>query len=155
MNLLYFLSMQINSGVYAVILNEKKEVLLIHRPDHDIWEIPGGRWEDHETPWEAVVREVEEETGLKVEVEKITSLGSRPSRQDLVFTFLCRIVDGTMHPTAEADQIRYFPFEAFPSNIAPSKVARVKDALAKMDACFLRDIDKAQTTEAYMAEKGL
>ena len=147
--------MQINSGVYAAIFNEKNEVLLIHRTDHDIWEIPGGRWEDHETPWDAIVREVVEETGLEIAVEKLVSVGSRPSRQDLVFTFQCKVTGGTLHPTAEADQLEFFAVENLPSNIAPSKVERINDAAQFSDRCFLRNIDAAVKTEDYIAENKL
>ena len=147
--------MNINSGVFGVILNDKNEVLLIHRTDHDIWEIPGGGWEDGETPWDATIREVKEETTLDVVVEKLVSLGSRPSNQDLVFTFLCKVVGGEIHPTSEADQIGYFSLENMPTNLAPSKLARIKDALAFQDQCFLRNIDNATKTEKYIVDNKL
>ena len=147
--------MNINSGVYAVILNENKEVLMIHRTDHDLWEIPGGKWEENETPWQAAIREVEEETGLKVEVKKLVSLGSRPERQDLVFTFLCEIIGGEMKYTREADNIQYFSFENIPPNTAPSKLERIKDALENKDKCFLRDISQSIKTEDFVEENKL
>lgn len=147
--------MKINSGVFGVILNDKNEVLLIHRTDHDIWEIPGGRWEDGETPWGAIVREVKEETTLDVVVEKLVSLGSRPSNQDLVFTFLCKIVGGEIHPTPEADRIEYFSLENIPTNTAPSKLIRIKDSLEFQDKCFLRNIDNATKTEKYIEDNRL
>lgn len=31
-----------NIGVFGIILNEKKEILLCHRTDRDIWNLPGG-----------------------------------------------------------------------------------------------------------------
>ncbi|MFA7244772.1 MAG: NUDIX hydrolase [Candidatus Magasanikbacteria bacterium] len=147
--------MNINSGVYAVILNENKEVLMIHRTDHDLWEIPGGKWEEDETPWQAAIREVEEETGLQVEVEKIVSLGSRPERQDLVFTFLCKIIGGEIKHTREADDIQYFSLENIPPNTAPSKLERIKDVLAMQEQCFLRDISQSVKTEDFVEENKL
>ena len=142
--------MNINSGVYAVILNEQQEVLMIHRTDHDLWEIPGGSWEENETPWQAAIREVAEETGLQVEVEKLVSIGSRPERQDLVFTFICKIVGGEMKKTREADDIQYFALANIPANTPPSKLDRIKDALAIQDECFLRDISKSVKTEDFV-----
>ena len=147
--------MNINGGVYGVILNEKNEILLIHRTDHDIWEIPGGKWEDGETPWDATIREVKEETGLIVEVVRIVSIGSRPSNQDLVFTFQCKVIGGSMTQTPEADRIEYFSFENFPSNIAPPKVARIKDALLFKNECLFRNIDSSIKTEDYIAKNHL
>lgn len=147
--------MNINSGVYGVILNEKNEILLIHRTDHDIWEIPGGKWEDGETPWDAIIREIKEETGLDVEVIKIVSIDSRPSNQDLVFTFQCKVIGGEIARTSEANKIEYCSIENFPSNIAPPKVARIKDALLFEDKCLLRNIDKSVKTEDYIAKNNL
>lgn len=147
--------MNINSGVYGVILNNKNEVLLIHRTDHDIWEIPGGGWEENETPWDAVVREVKEETGLDAEVEKLVSIGSRPEGKDLVFTFQCKIIGGEIQKTPEADQIGYFSLENFPSNIAPPKLERIKDVLSGSESCFLRNINNSVKTADYIAEHKL
>lgn len=39
-------------------------MLLLYHPKHCCWLYPGGHVEEHETPVEAVVREVYEETGL-------------------------------------------------------------------------------------------
>lgn len=44
------------------------KVLLVHNKAYDKWTPPGGHLEGDETPAEAVVRELAEETGLKVEI---------------------------------------------------------------------------------------
>lgn len=46
----------------GVVLNEKEEVLLIHR--RGSWDLPKGKIDDGETVEDAAVREVEEETGI-------------------------------------------------------------------------------------------
>lgn len=61
-------------GVFAIIFNNQKNVLLCHRPDYNLWNLPGGCMEAGETPWEAVTREVKEEVGLEVEVERLVCL---------------------------------------------------------------------------------
>lgn len=53
----------------AVIKDEAGRLLLIlrgHEPGIGLWSIPGGRIEPGETDEQAVVREVQEETGLAV-----------------------------------------------------------------------------------------
>ena len=53
-------------GAFGIITDEKDRVLLCHRRAFDLWNLPGGRVEVGESPWSALVREIEEETCLKV-----------------------------------------------------------------------------------------
>lgn len=53
------------------IFNEKGEVLLQRRGDFGKWGFPGGAVELGETPEQAAVREVKEETGLEVEIRRL------------------------------------------------------------------------------------
>ncbi len=53
-------------GAFAIIFDNHQRVLLSHRRDMDAWNLPGGGVESGETPVEAVIREVTEETGLEV-----------------------------------------------------------------------------------------
>ena len=52
----------------ALIKNDEGKVLLVYHKKLDVWLYPGGHIEANETPDEAVVREVKEETGLDVEI---------------------------------------------------------------------------------------
>ena len=57
--------------VGAVVFDERGRLLLVKRanpPAQGKWSLPGGRQEPDESPEEGVVREVREETGLKVSV---------------------------------------------------------------------------------------
>jgi len=66
-------------GVAVFVINDRKEVLLVRviRPSSGIisWEIPGGGIDVDETPREAAVREVQEETNFTLQPEKLLSLG--------------------------------------------------------------------------------
>ncbi|MDF5575884.1 NUDIX domain-containing protein [Vibrio parahaemolyticus] len=57
-------------GVAAVILNESKELLLQQKLD-GAWSLPAGMIEPQESPVQALIREVREETGLAVKVERL------------------------------------------------------------------------------------
>jgi len=116
-------------GVFAIIFNDQQRVLLCHRRDHDLWNLPGGAMETGETPWQAVVREVKEETGLEVSVEKLLGVYSKPDKNEIVFSFLCQIVSGTVILTDEADQIEYYDPAQLPANTVPKQVERIKDAI--------------------------
>lgn len=57
-----------------------KKVLLVHHKKFNKWNQPGGHIEDNETPEETAIREVYEETGLKVKL-----LGNRfPREEDFI-----------------------------------------------------------------------
>ena len=55
----------------AVVFRPGREVLLVHRPRYDDWSFPKGKLDPGESAQAAAVREVEEETGLLVEVTGI------------------------------------------------------------------------------------
>lgn len=108
-------------GVFGLIFNEKAEVLLCHRRDYDLWNLPGGKLESKETPWEGVIREVKEETGLDVEVVKLTGIYSKSTEKDeIVFSFLCEIIGGELTLNKEADKIEYFRLKNIPINTSPT-----------------------------------
>ena len=116
-------------GAFAVILDQQRRVLLCHRRDLDIWNLPGGGVESGELPTEAVVREVKEETGLDVAIDRLVGVYGKTDKDELVFAFVCRIVGGEIAVTDEADKCEYFEVERIPSNTAPKHVGRIHDAL--------------------------
>jgi len=50
----------------AVVLRPGRDVLLVHRPKYDDWSFPKGKLDRGEHVTAAAVREVQEETGLRV-----------------------------------------------------------------------------------------
>jgi len=125
-------------GVFAVIFNSKKRVLLCHRRDMDLWNLPGGGVESMESPWEAVIREVKEETGLKVKVQKLTGVYAKNYKNDLVFTFLCKIVSGKLIENDEADNIEFYSLDNLTKNIIPHHIERITDVLKNTKSPFLK-----------------
>ena len=125
-------------GVYAVIFQEGK-VLLALRRDIDWWNLPGGGLEAGETVAEGIRREVREETGLEVEVEKLVGVYSKPQKQEVVLSFLCRVVGGTLTDTEESRECRYFSPKEMPLNTLPKHRQRVMDALLNQPEAILRD----------------
>jgi 8-oxo-dGTP diphosphatase len=118
------------AGAFAAIFDDRRQVLLCHRRDIDAWNLPGGRVEAGEAPWEAAVRETREEVMLEVEVTRLTGLYWKPETAELVFNFECRVVSGTPSTSDEADAVHWFALEDLPANTAPKQVQRIRDALA-------------------------
>ena len=116
-------------GVFAIILDGENRILLCHRRDYDLWNLPGGTLEQNETVEMGVIREVKEETGLDVAVEKITGVYTKKDKNEIVFSFLCKIVNGERTLNDEADQIQYFSLEEIPRNFSPKQLERIRDYL--------------------------
>lgn len=125
-------------GVFALIFNDHGHILLGHRRDTDWWNLPGGGMEAGETVDEAMCREVREETGLEVEVERLVGVYSKPQKQEVVLTFRCRVTGGTLQPTEEASESCYFAPGALPHNTLPKHRQRVEDALLNQQTAIIR-----------------
>jgi ADP-ribose pyrophosphatase YjhB (NUDIX family) len=114
-------------GVFAIILDSDNKILICHRLDHDFWNLPGGGLESRETPEMGVIREVKEETGLDVVIEKLTGVYAKENKDNLAFSFLCRVVGGGITLNDEADIIEYFNLDNIPNNFPPKQLERIKD----------------------------
>jgi ADP-ribose pyrophosphatase YjhB (NUDIX family)/SAM-dependent methyltransferase len=115
-------------GAFAIIFDPQGRVLLCHRRDLDIWNLPGGGVESGELPDEAVVREAREETGLEVVVERLVDIYGKVD-DDVVFSFVCRVTGGELCFTEESDDCRYFEITEMPANTSPKHLERINDAL--------------------------
>ncbi|HET6861261.1 MAG TPA: NUDIX domain-containing protein [Streptomyces sp.] len=110
------------SGVTAVVLHEE-QVLLNRRSDTGRWALLHGVMEPGEQPAATAVREVEEETGVLVAPERITSVYTLPPMvcangdrvQYLNIAFRCRPVAGLAHVNDdESFEVGWFPLSDLP-----------------------------------------
>jgi 8-oxo-dGTP diphosphatase len=117
-------------AAYAVITNDAGEVLLTRREDGDEWVLPGGSVEEAEAPWEAVAREVREETSLDVDLGRLVGVYAKKRERDLVFVFDTAAVRGEPRPSDERDRVEYFDTTALPDGTSKQDRERIADALA-------------------------
>jgi 8-oxo-dGTP pyrophosphatase MutT (NUDIX family) len=131
--------MRFAAGAYAVIFDDVGRVLFCHRRDCDFWNLPGGGVESGEAPWQAVVREVREETGLEVEVVRLAGLYSWTAIDEVIYSFVCRVIGGVLLThTDETDDARYFSLDDLPANTFLEHAARARDAALGQPEAVLR-----------------
>lgn len=84
-------------AVKGVVVNNGR-VLIVKRANNDefgaeTWECTGGKIEFGESLETALIREIKEEAGLDVRVDKLlyaTTFKTNPTRQVVILTYLCR-----------------------------------------------------------------
>lgn len=123
---------QFTIGVFGIIFNDQKEVLLCHRQDYDLWNLPGGAMELGETPEETIKRELKEEIGVDVEVIRLVGVYTKPEQADMVFCFECKLLDTNIVLNEEADQFAWFSIDNLPKNFSPKSPLRIQDALLNL-----------------------
>ncbi|MBA2552949.1 MAG: NUDIX domain-containing protein [Geodermatophilaceae bacterium] len=136
-------------GVNAVILGSDGRVLLALRDRPPIWNLPGGSVEPGETPWDAAVREVREEVGLDVAVDRLAGVYDRSPDGDPVLVFACRVFSGEPATSAEAVRVDWFDPSDLPSAINPYQPQRIADAVGAGPAAVLRHQPGPAVRELY------
>lgn len=89
-------------SVAGVVVRDDGRVLVVQRRDNGHWEPPGGVLELAETFDEGVRREVAEETGVQVEVERLTGVYKNLTRGIVALVFRCRPAAGEATVTDES-----------------------------------------------------
>ena len=140
---------ELRPSVAAIIANADGHILLQRRSDNGLWGLPGGSVEIGESVSVAIVREVREETGLTVEVERLIGVYSDPSFQVVRYQdghvvhyintlFACRIVGGSLQTCEESLELRFFDPARLPEGMLRTHQIRVQDAAANRTAPFIR-----------------
>ena len=83
-------------------------------------------------------REVREETGLEVAVDRLIGVYSKPQKQEVVLLFRCSIAGGTLSKTEESRECRFFSPDDLPPNTLPKHRQRIEDALLDRPEAILR-----------------
>lgn len=121
-------------SVTAIVLNERGELLLVHKTDNDLWTLPGGAVDVGESVGHAVIREVEEETGVDVEVTGLVGLYTDPGhvmaydevRQQFSMCFTTRMAGGEPTTSSETKEVAFVdPSKLDSLNIHPSMRMRI------------------------------
>ena len=117
-------------AAYAAVTNADGQVLLTRRRESDDWVLPGGTVEQEEPPWEAAVREVGEETGLDVDVDRLVGVYVKRRERDLVLLLAAAPVGGALRTSAERDRVAFFDPAGLPEKTSERDRERIADAIA-------------------------
>ena len=115
----------------------------MQRADNGHWGLPGGHVEPGESVAQATVREVLEETGCTVQVERLIGVYSDPARQTIEFKdgarsqlvnlcFEARVLDESGQPTTPEETIDmgFFAPDDLPEPFVPIHTIRIEDAVS-------------------------
>ena len=116
-------------SVAGVVFDQHDRVLAIRRRDNGQWQPPGGVLELGETFEEGVRREVLEETGVHVQVERLTGVYKNMTMGVVALVFHCVPTGGAPRATDESHEARWLAVPAALKSMPPTFAVRVEDAL--------------------------
>ncbi len=133
--------------VRGAVFHEHR-LLFVREKSDGLWTLPGGWADVGESPAEAVVREIQEESGFVTRVAKLVALYDRNkhAHPPMLFHaykafFLCDLVGGSAAPSLETSEVEFFGQEALP----PLSTARV--TLHQVERLFTHHTNRALPTE--------
>ncbi|MFE6484100.1 NUDIX domain-containing protein [Streptomyces sp. NPDC057757] len=123
-------------AVTAFVVNDAGDVLLERRSDNGRWGMPGGVQEVGENITSTVVREVLEETGVRVEVVGLVGIFTDPGhiiafedgevRQEFSLCFRARPTSGDIKVSSESFAVRWVAKEELDSlDVSPTTRRRL------------------------------
>ena len=115
-------------------------ILLTKRGDNGRWCLPGGQLDSGETVSETCIREVLEETGLAVEVERLIAVYSNPDMllfydedhqyQVISFHFEAIVTGGELGLSDETTDVGYFSLDEIQAmDVMEHHLQRIEDGL--------------------------
>lgn len=116
-------------SVAGIVVRDDGRILAVQRRDNAHWEPPGGVLELGETFEQGVRREVAEETGVDVHVDRLTGAYKNLTRGVVALVFRCTAINGEAEATDEAQRVRWLTPSEVEQLMTPAYAVRVLDAL--------------------------
>jgi 8-oxo-dGTP diphosphatase len=124
----------------VALFNSAGELLLLHRKDNDKWTMPGGTLDFGESLTDCAVREVGEETGLRIRITGLIGTYSDPHiliaysdgevRQEFTFVYAAETESGELKIDDESKEASWVPLiSAVELPVAESQRRRLKDVM--------------------------
>jgi 8-oxo-dGTP diphosphatase len=128
-------------SVIGVVVDPSGRVLLQRRRDNGAWEPPGGVLELDESVPDGLIREVGEETGIRVEPLTLTGVYKSMTHAVIELVFLCRATGGNLAVSAESTEFTWADRDLIAALTTEAFSARILDALAYAGQPAIREHD--------------
>ncbi len=126
--------------VRAAVIREGK-ILLVKEYSDGHWSLPGGWADVGDTPSQAIIREVREESGFDVQIESVVGIYDAnrvPNKKWMPFyhayklLFLCSVTGGAAQTSHETPDVGFFaPDDLPPLSIYRTNTSHIADAFAQ------------------------
>lgn len=122
-------------SVLGIVLDSSKsKVLLVKRKDAAIWVLPGGGVDPDESPKEAVLREIAEETGIQADIEREACVFTPINKlATTTHIFVCKPISGDLKHCHESIDIGFFDLQNLPAPFFYLHQAWISEALKSRD----------------------
>jgi 8-oxo-dGTP pyrophosphatase MutT (NUDIX family) len=114
----------------VILISDGNVLLVRHYHAPYVWTLPGGGIEEGESPEEAAIREVKEETGL--DIVSFTKIGAFTNkRKGETHVSYSTQFEGQLSPTVafEIMECKWFPLEQLPEEFFDTDLGHVKNYL--------------------------
>lgn len=141
-------------SVAAAIIDDSQRFLVIRRRDNGKWEPPGGVLEVEETIHAGLIREIWEETGLKVQPTVLTGVYKNMTQAIVALVFRCQILEGIAQPTSETAEVRWMSVEQLHTHMDSAYAYRLLDAIGDRSEPSVRTHDGVNLIEKSVKQIG-
>jgi ADP-ribose pyrophosphatase YjhB (NUDIX family) len=136
-----FIRPRFRVAVAAFIFDDENRILLCEHTYRKAypWGLPAGSLEYGEDPEEGIKRELKEETGFDVRVERLLYADSAVEFRHISLIYLCRIIGGTFKQNVEVSSIKFHPLDQLPK-LLPTEQTLIKNMMTRFSQEFTHEL---------------